>query len=467
MPTPDNIYSGINQRMQEAMQKLREGGGAVADKTKNSLGGSFEPLQRGLAGMNPVTSIGSVMQQASPHIKKAADSIGGAINQPGVREWTNDKAINAIAGTNPVTGALMLGAQGSRLVNAQESKSKLSSTAVESPTQNPERPGQPAGGAEVPALGGGTYSVMGVKYDSATGQAINPDTGKTSSGGYSIDPKTSGRTDYSGGETRVNGAGVVQKGTSTSPKPMTMDDANKLLTGGYTMNQQYAGSQLPTTASSPYAGKSNAQIYNPDTLHQHNSDVDYLSLSKNMDESKSGVELATRNGAMKADYKQMDVNPGESAPEEKINWANRTMADNSDAKLARRRAFLDAEGSMQGLRRSEAVQGMTYAGGKHYIADGKGGDNLVEMGNKDDVRTYKSGEEGARAMRDKYVNALTSKDTAEAPLPDSEQQASNVETSPNQKPLTVAPSDIPSDLSGAAGEAYLKRLDAGQLTRKR
>jgi hypothetical protein len=128
---------------------------------------------------------------------------------------------------------------------------------------------------------------------------------------------------------------------------------------------------------------------------------------------------------------------------------------------------LDAKGSMQGLRRSEAVQNMTYAEGKHYIGDGKGGDNLIEMGNKDDVLTYKSGEEGAREMRDKYVNALTSKGDSPAPLPDSEQQASNVEASSNQKPLTVAPNDIPSDLSGEAGEAYLRKLDAGQLTRKR
>ena len=77
------------------------------------------------------------------------------------------------------------------------------------------------------------------------------------------------------------------------------------------MNQQYASNQLPTTASSPYAGKSNAQIYNPDTLHQHTSDVDYLSLSKNLFEDRSGVETYQRGKNMNADYKQMDVNPGE------------------------------------------------------------------------------------------------------------------------------------------------------------
>jgi hypothetical protein len=114
------------------------------------------------------------------------------------------------------------------------------------------------------------------------------------------------------------------------------------------------------------------------------------------------------------------------------------MADNSDTKLARRRAFLDAKGSMQGLRRSEAVQNMTYAGGKHYIGDGKGGDNLIEMGNKDDVLTYKSGEEGAREMRDKYVNALTSKgDSVEyqtdapAPLPDAVPHNTSMDNNPH------------------------------------
>ena len=51
-----------------------------------------------------------------------------------------------------------------------------------------------------------TYTVSGVTYDSPTGQAINPDTGKPSPGGYSIDPSTSKRTDYASGADR--GAGL-------------------------------------------------------------------------------------------------------------------------------------------------------------------------------------------------------------------------------------------------------------------
>jgi hypothetical protein len=170
-----------------------------------------------------------------------------------------------------------------------------------------------------------------------------------------------------------------------------MDDANKLLSSGYKIENPYSSNQLPTTASSPYAGKSNAQIYNPDTLHQHNSDVDYVSLSKNLDEDKSGVATYQRGKNMNANYKQMDVNPGQKVPEEKINWANRTMADNSDEKVRRRSAMLDdyngADGNpvglMERMRNQEAIQGRKYAGGKHYQANKNAGqegqDDFVEI----------------------------------------------------------------------------------------
>jgi hypothetical protein len=238
------------------------------------------------------------------------------------------------------------------------------STTKAEPTQNPTRPVQSTGGEEVPAF---SY------YDQA--RKANPDGGTRNFGeGYKEAELEAGQKAENsragagfGGQTRVSPTGVVQKGTSTSPAPMTMDDANKLLSGGYKVENPYSSNQLPYTQSSPYAGKSNSQIYNPETLHQHDSDVDYVKLSKDIYGDQSGVELSTRNGGMKADYKQMDVNPGEKMPEEKVNWANRTMADNSDEKVRRRSAFLDPNVNiMQAMRNQEAIQGRVYAGGKHY-----------------------------------------------------------------------------------------------------
>ena len=110
----------------------------------------------------------------------------------------------------------------------------------------PTRPSQPTGGQVIPSLPS-DYK----ETEQAAG--LTAERHRTGAG--------------FGGQTRVSPTGVVQKGTSTSPPPMTMDDANKLLSDGYKINTTYASNQLPTTASSPYAGKSNAQIYNPDTLH--------------------------------------------------------------------------------------------------------------------------------------------------------------------------------------------------------
>ena len=86
------------------------------------------------------------------------------------------------------------------------------------------------------------------------------------------------------------------------------------------------------------------------------------------------------------------------------------MADNSDQNLARRRAFLDAESSLQGLRDAESTQGIVYAGGQHHMLNpnrGQEGQNdFVTIDSKDDVRGYKSGRLSAQDMRDKYVKNI-------------------------------------------------------------
>ncbi len=389
-----------------------------------------------------------------------------------------------------VSGGIQIGVPQSSPISTQR-PNRSSSTTTETPTKNPERVTQATGGVPVPAF---SY------YDQA--RKDNPDGGTRNFGeGYKEAELEAGQIAENsragagfGGQTRVSPTGVVQKGTSTSPKPMTMDDANKLLTGGYKMNQDYASNQLPYTQSSPYAGKGNAEIYNPEMLLQHQQGPgapDYVKLSKDIYGDQSGVESYTRSGEMNKDYEQMDVDLGQSTagkPEKSIpkrpsgarqaekwdrKYGGADFSGKSEAPatsgfdMERRAAFLGAKTSMEGLRRSEATQNMAERNGDYFIGDGKGGENLIKLENKEDRLTYKSGPEGAREIRDKYVNALTSKGETPAPLPDSEQAAGNVEASTGQKPLTVAPSDIPSDLSGAAGEEYLRKLDAGLLTKNR
>jgi hypothetical protein len=233
---------------------------------------------------------------------------------------------------------------------------------------------------------------------------------------------------------------------------MTMDDANKLLSGGYKIENPYSGNQLPTTASSPYAGKSNSQIYNPETLHQHDSEVDYVSLSKDIYKDQSGVATYQRGKNMNENYKQMDVNPGQKVPEEKINWANRTMADNSDEKVRRRSAMLDnyngADGNpvglMERMRNQEAIQGRKYAGGQHWQVNKNAGQE-----GQDDFVKISAGQSRARSNYTKtadevFANHLgKAKDTvasqdipdlpkdAPAPLPDAVPHNTSMDNNPH------------------------------------
>lgn len=259
----------------------------------------------------------------------------------------------------------------------------------------------------------------------------------------------------------VNANGVVQKGTSTSPAPMTMSQANALLTGGYEVQNPFSSNQLPTTKSSPYGNVGPV--------------VDGAEYARNLEMQKPGAVTGVGPIADGEQFaknveagEQLAVKPNDTAATSQnsgTNWGARTAADNSDPNIARRRAFLDAEGSMQGLRRAEATQGIVYAGGQHHMVNpnkGQEGQNdFVSIGDKDDVRGYKSGRLSAQDMRDKYVtkikdNGITSYDedkvsNTAGPVADGEAYGKHLQTQQAKyKTSGVGPL--------ADGDAYAKML---------
>jgi hypothetical protein len=219
------------------------------------------------------------------------------------------------------------------------------------------------------------------------------------------------------GEIRVNPNGVVQTGTSTGVKPMTLGDANALLSGGYAVQDPFSSNQLPTTGSSLYNKPAETKVFEQNPEYNISTESTPTRLTTNMFESGSALEMKDVGDNYQVNGDQTPVsstvsgNAVEDPKNSGTNWGARTAADNSDANLARRRAFLDAEGSMQGLRRAEATQGIVYAGGQHHMINpnrGEEGQNdFVAIGDKDDVRGYKSGRLSAQDMRDKYVTAIT------------------------------------------------------------
>ena len=311
----------------------------------------------------------------------------------------------------------------------------------------PQPKSQPTGKVKpVPGLGA-NYSVGGVTYDSKTGQAIDPKTGKISPGGYSINPKTGARTNYKSGEDRSsngNGRGAPAPnggsgtGTQMSPRAMTMDEANELLTGGYKVNNPFSSTQLPDTSASPYFGKPDTPQYRSDVP----ADTYDVQLSTNLTDgspfntgdynyeipTNTNIEYLQTAGSpiipvsgkvQAADSKETPVDPKNSG----INWGARTAADNSDEKMARRRAFLDADSSLQGLRRVEAQKGIVYAGGQHNMVNpnkGEEGQNDFVKISKEDRDAYMGGRQTAEQMREKYMQKVA----------DSQQEEHDLTTAP-------------------------------------
>ena len=85
--------------------------------------------------------------------------------------------------------------------------------------------------------------------------------------------------------------------------------------------------------------------------------------------------------------------------------------DPADAeKLARRRAFLDADSSMAGLKAVQAQKGIVYAGGQYNMINpnqGKEGENDFLKISKRDAQSYMRGRQGAAELKDKYVTEIT------------------------------------------------------------
>jgi len=263
--------------------------------------------------------------------------------------------------------------------------------------------------------------------------------------------------------------GVDQRGTQ-----MSVSDANGLLSDGYEVQNPFSSTHLPSTAYSPYAGQGMSKVYDQENLQSLYGDVNSVQLATDLFGEKSGVKsesyieqptamdvygegsneinqlqakgaaFLVRNGEISATGAVDPANSG-------TNWAARTAADNSDPKKARRKAFLNTNvNAFQALRDVEALQGLSYASGQHYMhnptpnEDGEYSMTAIRgKSRQDDVRDYKAGRMTANDLKDKYMNAITDSDKVDA-----------VEA---ELPYTTTPPKV-------ITQKYFDDLDAGKLT---
>jgi hypothetical protein len=218
-------------------------------------------------------------------------------------------------------------------------------------------------------------------------------------------------------------AGVIQTGTQTGLKPMTMDDANALLSPGFSVQNPYDSTQLPTTGASLYTKDPSTVKFETGGIEGINSGQSTQRLTKDLFAAGGAVEFTEAtpgmptSAAIEATQTEGGANLVQSGAEGKTDWLNRSVMDNSDENVRRRAAMLDdyndKDGNpvsiMERMRNQEAIQGRVYAGGQHYQVNpmkGQEGENDFIKIDAAEARGRSYGTKSANDIKDRYVASV-------------------------------------------------------------
>lgn len=265
-----------------------------------------------------------------------------------------------------------------------------------------------------------TYEVSGVTYDRATGRAINPDTNKPSSNGYSINPTTGSRTDNPAplsSPTRDVPKPDGSRGTSTSPGGgsapiMGMADVDSLYErlglGSYSeykpgysrpKPQQQTSGIGPVVSGGEY-GQMLEATNGTRGVGPVNNEQAYATNLSAVNRNPGNRNTSTFTSISPNDPQFAEVF-GQDLADQRIREANggitrdrlRTALDDTESMRGEstmtagtrgRYAFLDSEDSLVGLRARDRELGVVRAGGRYY---GNTDDGFKEVSDKS-VKDY-------------------------------------------------------------------------------
>jgi hypothetical protein len=203
-------------------------------------------------------------------------------------------------------------------------------------------------------------------------------------------------------ETRENGNGVVQKGRNLGGgvdvafvPEYANSSFNQLLAGVNTSGYQpFSSNQLPTTAGSPDSniGPVTDGVVYADML-QNSPGYGTVGVGPLAD----GDAYARAVEGKGKSPSRLDTALSDTAG---INSYMSKFSSGDKERLANR-AFLDTEDSMLALRAKEAVNGVVYAGGQHFVA-GETADSpavAINRGNARDISNNKAKAEDFKAKK--------------------------------------------------------------------
>ena len=243
--------------------------------------------------------------------------------------------------------------------------------------------------------------------------------------------------------------GKVQKGTDMGRS------FNDLLattnTSGY---QPFSSNQLPTTEANPFEGTApKTQTFNPaapgitGATYDNYGAAGGVAAASSTDKSQftpmSGKESRIEGGSERKKGGSLADALNDKAG---IN-SYMSKFSSGDRERAANRAFLDTEKSMEALRAKEAVNGVVYAQGQHYVA-GENAESPAVAITRDQARGISSGRTNAQTLLQAHI--------------DKNKKVTDGSPATSQNPLTSAGSSVKDGFAaGAKTDFALNNDDAG------
>jgi hypothetical protein len=297
--------------------------------------------------------------------------------------------------------------------------------------------------------------------------------------------------------TTENVNGVVQTGKDLSggvsaafvPEYANSSFNDLLAAQGNERYSAFSSNQLPTTQANPFSGTApKTDTFNPAAPGITGATYDNYGADGGASAALPGTlaEKDQFNPSAARIEGGSSRRPGGSLSEALADTAgiNSYMDkfSSGDRERAAGMAFLNGTDSYDGLRKRDAVNGVVYAGGQHYI-DGGEGNPAQKLEDPQNARDIASGKAKAQDFLQSRIDTTvdTQKQTpseAQDPLSAAGSAVksgfaagaatdfalNNQSGAPQTGVGRVVPTDqIPKDLTGAAGKKYLEDLDAGRL----
>lgn len=411
--TPHIGGLGANTNPATAVQRFNQA------YPSSSAPASTPPTSRISTGAKPITpKAGSI----KPNIP-GSRVVGGAVRvggfataiSPDQRIGADERLLGAASAINPMMGtALAAGAgigqwmQENLAINTAGSgrgEGRSSFNASETPpTAQPPK----SSSGNVTRIGGKEYDLSDPTQKAAYDKVIAADRATRPDQKFADLRGSSGRNAEPPTENPNN---IEQKGTIMGRSSLSMKDAQEYVGKDVQITNPFLSNALPGTNNDGYSyeddlvmGASRAEAATRAGGGEIQVDIDGSgTIETKMVQGSPNLVLSGTGSAAASDVKTNDI-------KDPSTW---------DENYARRRAFLDADSSMAGLKAVQAQKGIVYAGDKYYMNTGKEDDkgntvlNAIEGPDaKKDVRAYLNsplGAQGAEDLKNKYIDKITKK----------------------------------------------------------